>query len=88
MYAVEFEASIKNGIIEVPKEYQNISDSSVKLIMMYEDDYNRELENNRSIISKQVDKYFNGSSTLLDQEQSSKKMQSFMNSLQEQYEDS
>jgi hypothetical protein len=38
MYAVEFQASIKNGMIQIPKKYQKIvNNRRVKLIMMYDD---------------------------------------------------
>jgi len=86
MYAVEFEASIENGMIQIPKEYQNITNHFVKLIMMYEEDYTYELEQNRQTIAKQVQEYYDGASTLLDQEQSKAKMQTFMQELKAKYE--
>jgi hypothetical protein len=34
MFAIEFQTQIKNGIIEVPTEYQNRINSSVRVIVL------------------------------------------------------
>ena len=37
MYAVEFQASIKDGIVHIPKEYQDIQNSmKATFVVMYE----------------------------------------------------
>jgi len=38
MYAIEFRAKIKNGIIEVPKEYRNRLKDNVKVILLSEEE--------------------------------------------------
>jgi hypothetical protein len=37
MHAVEFESSIKNGLIQIPQNYKNLQEvSSVRLVVMYD----------------------------------------------------
>ena len=38
MYAIEFRTKIKNGIIEVPKEYRNRLKDNVKVILLSEEE--------------------------------------------------
>ena len=38
MYAVEFEASIENGIVHIPKEYKKLANiGHVRLVVLYQD---------------------------------------------------
>lgn len=37
MYAIEFKTKIKNGIIEIPKEYWDILRDNVKVIILKEE---------------------------------------------------
>jgi hypothetical protein len=37
MYAIEFHAEIKNGVIEIPKEYRNYFKDNVKVILLAEE---------------------------------------------------
>ena len=37
MYAVEFQTTIKNGVIEIPAEYQRNLKRSVRVILLAED---------------------------------------------------
>jgi hypothetical protein len=37
MYAVEFQTTIKNGVIEIPAEYQRNLNRSVRVILLAED---------------------------------------------------
>ena len=38
MYAVEFEAPIKDGVVRIPKEYKDLQDKRrVKLFIVYDD---------------------------------------------------
>jgi len=89
MYAVEFQASIVNGMIQIPKEYQNIaSNSRVKLIMMYDKDDNLELKAQQEIIAKQVKSYYDGSATLLNKAESNIVMSKFMEDLKSKHANS
>ena len=86
MYAVEFQASIVDGMIQIPKEYQNIaSNSRVKFIMMYDKNDNLELETRQKIIAKQVKSYYDGSATLLNKEESKMVMSKFMEDLKSKH---
>lgn len=38
MYAVEFQTTIKNGVIEIPVEYQRSLKQSVRVILLAEDE--------------------------------------------------
>ena len=39
MYAVEFEATIKNGIVHIPKEYKDLQEKrKVRFLIMYDRD--------------------------------------------------
>ena len=89
MYAVEFQASIKDGMIEIPKEYQNLANNRrVKFIMMYDEGDDLELKENRATIAQQVENYYNGSATLLNKDESSEIMRLFMDGLKSKYADS
>ncbi|MBS4028958.1 MAG: hypothetical protein KGZ58_10000 [Ignavibacteriales bacterium] len=37
MHAIEFETKIENGMIHIPKEYLELENSSVRIIMMKEE---------------------------------------------------
>jgi hypothetical protein len=37
MYAIEFEATVKNGVIQLPKEYQGQFTSHIKVIVLKEE---------------------------------------------------
>ena len=42
MQAVEFEAPIENGVVYIPKEYNDLQNKkNAKFIIMYEDKYNK-----------------------------------------------
>ena len=89
MYAVEFQASIKDGMIQIPEEYLNLTNNHhVKLIMMYDKNDDVELEKNRATIVEQVKNYHNGTSTLLNKEESSAVMGSFMKDLKSKHANS
>ena len=56
MYAVEFQASIKDGIVHIPKEYQDIQNSmKATFVVMYDFD-NTNLEQNS--INDELDELF------------------------------
>jgi len=39
MYAVEFETTIKNGIVHIPKEYKDLQEKQeVRFLIMYDSD--------------------------------------------------
>ena len=39
MYAVEFETTIKNGIVHIPKEYKDLQEKQkVRFLVMYDSD--------------------------------------------------
>lgn len=89
MYAVEFQASIRNGMIQIPEEYQNIAHNSrVKLIMMYDSSDDLELNKNKATIEQQVESYYDGSATLLNQDESSTIMNAFMKDLKSKHANS
>ena len=37
MYAIEFKSKIKNGVIEIPREYRNKLKETVKVILLAEE---------------------------------------------------
>lgn len=43
MYAVEFEAQIKNGVVNIPKEYSDIYQRQAKFLVLI-DDVDKEVE--------------------------------------------
>jgi len=89
MYAVEFQASVVDGMVQIPKEYQNIaSNSRVKFIMMYDENDDLELETRQKMIAKQVKNYYDATATLLNQEESKQAMDKFMKDLKSKYANS
>jgi len=46
MYAVEFQAPIKNGIVHIPKQYQEIQDTkkATFVVMYHQNNINDELD--------------------------------------------
>ena len=45
MYAVEFQAPIENGIVHIPKQYQEIQDNKkATFVVMYNDSANNTIE--------------------------------------------
>jgi putative transposon-encoded protein len=89
MYAVEFQASVVDGMVQIPKEYQGIaSNSRVKVIMMYDENDDLELKTKQKMITKQVKNYYNGTATLLNQEESKLTMDKFMKDLKSKYANS
>ncbi|MCB0192668.1 MAG: hypothetical protein KDJ65_12050 [Anaerolineae bacterium] len=50
MYAVEFRATVKNGVIEIPPEYRDKLQDNVKVIILAEDKRERS-----DMISKLLD---------------------------------
>jgi hypothetical protein len=55
MYAVEFQASIENGIVRIPKQYQDIQDTKkATFIVMYESVNNTV---KKDIIQSQLDEF-------------------------------
>ena len=34
MYAIEFEADIRNGVVKIPSEYSRLSNSHAKIVVM------------------------------------------------------
>jgi hypothetical protein len=58
MHAVEFESSIKNGLIQIPQNYKNLQEvSSVRLVVMY--DLEDEIDKKNLASLKTVDNLFN-----------------------------
>ena len=51
MYAIEFEAPIENGIVHIPKEYQDLELKKAKIIVMYDNKQNsfKKLDEFRSL---------------------------------------
>ncbi len=56
MYAVEFQASIKDGIVHIPKEYQDIQNSMKEIFVVMYDFDNANLEQNS--INDELDELF------------------------------
>jgi len=54
MYAVEFESSIKDGVIHIPKEYKELQQrSEVKLVIMYDDEVSKKNIKKKEIVHLQ-----------------------------------
>jgi hypothetical protein len=47
MYAVEFEADIQNGVVKIPKEYQQLENRHAKVVVMVSSE-SQQLEVNQS----------------------------------------
>lgn len=46
MYAIEFEAPIENGIVQIPREYQDIQQTQkAKIIIIYDNMNNKNITN-------------------------------------------
>lgn len=39
MYAIEFEADIKNGAVKIPQMYRQLENSHAKIVLMVEDSH-------------------------------------------------
>lgn len=58
MHAVEFESSIKKGLIQVPHNFKDLQEvESVRLVVMYDLDDNQQ-ETHDSIKNKTIDEIF------------------------------
>ncbi|MEA2050627.1 MAG: hypothetical protein U9O56_07850 [Campylobacterota bacterium] len=56
MYAVEFQAPIENGIVHIPKQYQEIQDNKkATFVVMYNNDKTIVKQNN---INEELDELF------------------------------
>ena len=56
MYAVEFQADIKNGVVRIPREYKNVlSDTKATFVVMYEED-KKQISEKREI-EKRLDEF-------------------------------
>jgi len=56
MYAVEFQAPIENGIVHIPKQYQEIQDTrKATFVVMYDSVNNHNIINNKT--QKQLDEF-------------------------------
>ncbi len=56
MYAVEFQASVENGIVHIPQQYQELQQNpKVKFIAIYENVNNTNLVHNKT--QKQLDEF-------------------------------
>lgn len=56
MYAVEFQAPIENGIVHIPKQYQEIQDNKkATFVVMYNNDEFKTKQNN---INDELDELF------------------------------
>jgi len=56
MYAIEFEAPIKNGIVHIPQQYQELQQNpKVKFIAIYENLNNSNIIDNKT--KKQLDEF-------------------------------
>jgi hypothetical protein len=59
MYAVEFQAQIKNGIVHIPKQYQELQDTKkVTFVVMYNSDHVTTKQNS---INEELDELFSNS---------------------------
>ena len=55
MYAVEFQAPIKNGVVHIPKQYQEIQDTrKATFVVMYESVNNT---NKKDIVKSQLEEF-------------------------------
>ena len=54
MYAVEFRAKIKDGIIEIPKEYINKLKDNVKVIILSEEEHEISVDIIDSLINSPI----------------------------------
>jgi len=62
MYAVEFQASIENGVVHIPKRYENLQQNRrATFIVMYED-----VEVKENSIDDELDKLFSSSSNEIE----------------------
>jgi hypothetical protein len=39
MYAIEFEADIKDGVVKIPEEYKTLANRHARVVILLEDDY-------------------------------------------------
>ncbi len=53
MYAIEFNAKSKRGMIEIPEKYRNIIKGMVHIIILKKDNYDQTIEN-KKIIKNQL----------------------------------
>jgi len=44
MYAIEFEADIKNGMVKIPAEYTQLEDSHARILVMVSDEASLTIE--------------------------------------------
>ena len=52
MYAVEFEASIENGIVHIPQKYKDLQEKrEVKFIIMYDNKYKTNIAKRKNKMS-------------------------------------
>jgi len=55
MYAVEFQAPIENGVVHIPKQYQDIQDTKkATFVVMYESVNNT---NKKDIVKSQLEEF-------------------------------
>ena len=61
MYAIEFESDIKDGVIKLPNQYQELNSKHVKIIaLLYDSQMTRTLELKQSTENRQfTDEYIN-----------------------------
>lgn len=53
MYAVEFEAPIKNGIVHIPQEYKELQQTSkARFVVMYHDSVNNNIKQDDDVKSQ------------------------------------
>ena len=58
MYAVEFEASIENGIVKIPKKYQDLQEKKkAKFVVIYDNDDKKSYEAEKAVSSNKFDKF-------------------------------
>lgn len=56
MYAVEFQAPIENGIVYIPKQYQEIQDTrKATFIVMYEESVSNSIK--KDIVQSQLEEF-------------------------------
>jgi len=58
MYAVEFEAPIKNGIVHIPQQYQELQQTpKARFVVMYDNSVNNDIKNEDDKVQSQLEEF-------------------------------
>jgi len=83
MQAIEFQASVIDGMVRIPDEYRHLTENrEARFVMMYHEN-DAELTARQVTIARQVEAYYDGTSDLISQDESQMLMQQFMQDLRQ-----